>query len=193
LFAAAQDALRAAGFTFVEQEIEGWLAAEHAAGVVSLAECGEALATMDLKRASQGIRERAKQGVALAKETVCSARAVSDQFKAALRDALDTTQADAVMTPTWPFAAHLIRAEKVTVNGREVPVNPHRNCFVRAANAIDACAITLPAGLYPDERVPFGIQLMAPSGREHLLLAAAAAAEAALPKLGELPPLCGGS
>ncbi len=191
LFAAAQDALRAGGFTFVEREIEGWLAAEHAAGIISLAECGEALATMDLNRASQGIRDRAAQAAALPQDKVGAARATAQKFKDALRQALDAVEADAVLTPTWPFAAHRIHAQTVPVNGREVAVNPHRNCFVRAGNAIDACAVTLPAGLYTEEQVPCGVQLMAPGGRDHLLLATAAAAEAALPRLPDPPPLRG--
>ena len=72
------------------------------------------------------------------------------------------------------------------VQGRSVPLDPHRNCFVRAANAIDACAITLPMGLYPSARVPAGLHLTAQGGSEALLLAVVRLIEAALPPL---PPL----
>ena len=189
LFATAQQALRVAGFAFVEREVDGWMAAETAAGVISLSEGGAAFAAMDLRRAGKGIRDRAAQAAAVKERDVAAARDVAQTFKKALCEALDAVKADAVLTPTWPFAAHLIHAETANVNGREVPINPYRNCFVRAANAIDACAITLPAGLYPRERVPFGIQLMAPGGRDHLLLITGAAAEAALPRLPEPPAL----
>jgi Asp-tRNA(Asn)/Glu-tRNA(Gln) amidotransferase A subunit family amidase len=40
LFTAARSMLLAAGFTLIEREIEGWLAAENAAGVISLYEGG---------------------------------------------------------------------------------------------------------------------------------------------------------
>src|SRR6185312_14455752 len=187
IFDKARQVLSAAGFTLIEREIDGWLEAEHAAGVISLSECGHALAAMDLSHASKGIRERAAQARTLTGDTVAGARATAARFKSALNEAFEAVQADAVFTPTWPFAAPLIHAESVSVNGRQVPINPHRNCFVRAANAIDACAISLPAGMYPEEKVPAGIQLMAPGGSDHLLLATAALAEMALPPLPQLP------
>jgi len=189
LFHSAQQALSASGFTLIDREVEGWLEAEHAAGVISLFECGQALAVMDLSHASSGIRDRAAQANELAAGSVASARKVAQRFKDVLREALDAAQADAVLTPTWPFAAHLLRAEKTNVNGIEVPINPHRNCFVRAANAADACAITLPSGLYPREQVPAGIQLMASGGSDHRLLAVASLAESILPPLPQLPAL----
>ncbi|MDI3470552.1 MAG: hypothetical protein OJF62_002615 [Pseudolabrys sp.] len=189
LFSAVLRSLRAAGFILIEREIDGWLDAEHAASIISLHEGGQALTAMDLARASQGIRERAAQAKTLASDAVDRARRVAREFKMALRQALDDADADAVLTPTWPFAAPLIEADEVLVNGHMVPLNPHRNCFVRAANAIDACAITLPAGLYPSEKVPFGIHLTAPGGYDVRLLAAAAAAEAALPPMPSLPLL----
>src|SRR6185312_2672465 len=88
IFANALHALRAAGFTFIEREIDGWLEAEHAAGVISLSECGHALAAMDLSRASNGIRERAAQAKILTGDTVAGARATAARFKSALKDAL---------------------------------------------------------------------------------------------------------
>jgi len=186
LFRAALDRLRAAGIDIVEGEVDGWLDAERAAGVISLHECGQALATMDLARASEGIRKRAAMAGMLRADDVAAARATAARFKQALRDAIDATQSDAAITPTWPFAAPLIEAETVPVQGRDVPLDPHRNCFVRAANAIDACALSLPMGLYPGAGVPAGLHLMAPGGRELRLLATAAACEAALPALPAL-------
>ncbi|MBC7781548.1 MAG: hypothetical protein H7125_15755, partial [Proteobacteria bacterium] len=89
----------------------------------------------------------------------------------------------AVLTPTWPFAAPGIGAQSVTIGTRSIPIDPHRNCFVRAANAIDACALTLPMGLYECARVPAGLHLTAQGGTERTLLALARAAEACLPAL----------
>jgi Asp-tRNA(Asn)/Glu-tRNA(Gln) amidotransferase A subunit family amidase len=189
LFEAACHSLSAAGFTLVDREIDGWLDAEHAAGIISLHESRQALAGMDLTRASQGIRDRAAQAKMLTTDAVDRAWHVAGKFKAALSQVLYEAGADAALTPTWPFAAPLIEADKVAVNGRMVPINPHRNCFVRAANAVDACAVTLPAGLYPSEHVPFGIHLAAPGGYDARLLATAAAVESALPPPPRLPLL----
>jgi Asp-tRNA(Asn)/Glu-tRNA(Gln) amidotransferase A subunit family amidase len=72
------------------------------------------------------------------------------------------------------------------VRGVSQPIDPHRNCFVRAANAIDACAITVPMGLYA-VGVPAGLHLLAggteAGGSESRLLAVARLAEGALPAL----------
>ncbi|MBC7781772.1 MAG: amidase, partial [Proteobacteria bacterium] len=54
LFARACERLAHAGFELIDAEVEGWMAGEHAAGVISLAESASALARMDLARASDG-------------------------------------------------------------------------------------------------------------------------------------------
>jgi Asp-tRNA(Asn)/Glu-tRNA(Gln) amidotransferase A subunit family amidase len=177
---------RLADFELVEAEIPGWLEGERAAGVVSLYESGQSLARMDLSRASEGIRARAALASRLTLEEVERARAACARLKRNVSEALRKSSADAIATPTWPFAAPRIDAQTVMVQGRSVPLDPHRNCFVRAANAIDACAITLPMGLYPSARVPAGLHLTAQGGSEALLLAVARLVEAALPPL---PPL----
>jgi Asp-tRNA(Asn)/Glu-tRNA(Gln) amidotransferase A subunit family amidase len=63
-------------------------------------------------------------------------------------------------------------------------MDPHRNIFVRAANAADAPALTLPAGRYPG-KVPFGVQLMSAHGRDGELLAIARSLELALRSVPE--------
>ena len=169
-----------AGLDVVEGEIPGWMEGERAAGVVSLAECGRALAGMDLSKASDGIRARAANAARLLAQDVEAARTACAKLKANLRDI--------VVTPTWPFAAPPIHAQSVELGGRQVPVDPHRNCFVRAANAADACAITIPMGLYPTAQVPAGLHLTAPAGSERQLLALARTLEARMPKLPLPPP-----
>ncbi|MGQ0654437.1 MAG: amidase [Betaproteobacteria bacterium] len=170
-----------AGLEAVEGEIPGWMEGERAAGIVSLAECGRALAGMDLSKASDGIRARAANAARLSADEVEAARAACAKLQAAL--------VDVIVTPTWPFAAPSIHAQSVELRGRMVPVDPHRNCFVRAANAADACAITIPMGLYPTAQVPAGLHLVAPAGSERRLLALARALEARMPKLPLPPPL----
>lgn len=189
LFAAAETRLAAAGFALVDADVEGWLDGERAAGVVSLFESGRALATMDLARASEGLRTRLANARKLAPEAIGAARAACERLRLAVHRALDAADADAIVTPTWPFPAPPIEATTMRVRDADVPVDPHRNCFVRAANAIDACALTLPMGLYPSAGVPAGLHLLAPGGRERDVLATAALVESALPRLPLPPPL----
>jgi Asp-tRNA(Asn)/Glu-tRNA(Gln) amidotransferase A subunit family amidase len=189
LFAAALDRLSAAGFVLVEAEVPGWMEGERAAGVVSLAESGAALARMNLAAASEGIRARAAAADRLDAGAVADARAACRRLKDNVAVALRNTATHAIVTPTWPFAAPYVDATTVAVGDAAVPVDPHRNCFVRAANAMDACAITLPMGLYGAAGVPAGLHLLACGGAELDLLAAAALAEAAMPTLPPPPPL----
>lgn len=189
IFDGAIGRLAAAGFDLIEKDLNGWLDAERAAGVISLFECGQALATMDLARASEGIRRRAATAKSLEADRVANARETARKFKETIRTAMDETGSDAIVTPTWPFAAPLIEADSVSIDGRTIPLDPHRNCFVRAGNAIDACALTLPCGLYPEERVPAGLHLMNSGGHEGRLLALAETIEALMPKLPAPPPV----
>lgn len=189
IFTAALAHLEQAGFTLVNHEFTGWMAAERAAGIASMYEGGQALARMDLTKAGEGIRKRAEAAARLTADEVAEAYRLRDAFRMELAEVMAETDADAVATPTWPFAATELDATEVPVHGRMVPLDPHRNCFVRVGNAIDACAITLPGGFYEVERVPAGFHLMAAGGTEARLLAAAAAIEPFLPKLPAPPPL----
>ncbi|MCE2945856.1 MAG: amidase [bacterium] len=187
LFAAACARMEEAGFELVDGEVPGWMAGEHAAGIVSLFECGQSLARMDISLASDGIRQRAANAAKLDATTVDTARATCAALRRALPSALQAAGAGAVFTPTWPFAAPGLDVQSLVVRGRSVPIDPHRNCFVRAANAVDACAISLPMGLYRGARVPAGVHLTAPGGDERMLLALARVAEGCLPALPPLP------
>jgi aspartyl-tRNA(Asn)/glutamyl-tRNA(Gln) amidotransferase subunit A len=189
LFRDALTRLARAGFDAIEDEVAGWMEGERAAGVVSLAESGRALADIDLSKASDGIRARAANAARLSAAEVDAARTACASLEASLDRSIKRTGAVAVLTPTWPFAAPEIHAQTVEVQGQAVPVDPHRNCFVRAANAANACAITIPMGLYSAAQVPAGLHLVAPAGWERRLLALARAAEACLPVLPPPPPL----
>lgn len=187
IFDQAVERLRAAGFGIAEVEIEGWLEAEQAAGVVSLVEGGAALRGLDLSRVSPAIRRRAELAATLPPGEVARARATCAGFRHALEAALAAGEADAVVTPTWPFAAPPIDAETVLVRGRAVPVDPYRNCFVRAANATGGCALSLPSAVYPEAGVPAGLHLLAPAGADGALLQVAGRLEAALPRIPRPP------
>jgi Asp-tRNA(Asn)/Glu-tRNA(Gln) amidotransferase A subunit family amidase len=191
LFRDALERLGRAGFVLMDRDLPSWPAGEAAAGIISLYESGRALAQMDLAHAGEGIRRRAAAAARLTADQVATARQHARTLQAAVAETLAETAADAFVTPTWPFAAPFIEAETMIVGGRVVPLDPHRNCFVRAANAIDACAITLPMGIYPSAGVPAGLHLMAPGGREERLLALSLRAEAAMPAMPPPPPLRG--
>jgi aspartyl-tRNA(Asn)/glutamyl-tRNA(Gln) amidotransferase subunit A len=142
-----------------------------------------------LSRASEGIRDRAAAAARLSSDDVESARIACARLRRNVAQGLKAADADAIVTPTWPFPAPRIAEQNVIVKGVSVPVDPHRNCFVRAANAIDACAISVPMGLYRSASVPAGLHLMAEGGSEARLLATAGLIEAALPPLPLAPPL----
>jgi len=188
LFDAACGRLRAAGFALIDGEIEGWIEGEQAAGVASLAECAQALASMDLTHAGEAIRDRARLGAQLSPSVIDQARQARSALRSSIVSTLAATATGAVLTPTWPFPAPLIHAQTVEIQGRSVRMDPLRSRFVRAANAIAGCAITLPMGLYPRSSVPGGLHLTAPAGQERLLLALARCAESALPALPPAPP-----
>jgi aspartyl-tRNA(Asn)/glutamyl-tRNA(Gln) amidotransferase subunit A len=189
LFADALRRLQETGFKVIDYDMLSWRPGEAAAGVISLFESARTLSQMNCANTSDGIRQRRDIGLALSKEEVDSARHCAASFSEQLRDALDTTGADAVVSPTWPFAAPMIDAQTVVVHGRTISIDPHRNCFVRAANSAGAAALTLPMGLYPEEQVPAGLHLMSDRRREDRLLSAAARIEAVMPRLPLPPPL----
>ena len=186
LFKAALDRIAAAGMTVITREIPGWRDGEAAAAIVSLFESGQVLARMDLAAAGEGIRRRAETAARLTTTQIAAARAAMAEFRSAFENVLAEAAAIAVATPTWPFAAPAIEATTVVVRGRTVPVDPARNIFVRAGNALDAAAITLPMGIYPTARVPAGLQLMARGGNEATLLHFAARISVVLPWIPEL-------
>ena len=180
LFEATMAGLQRAGWSFALAEIPHWAEAEAAAGVVSLAETAAHLSDADLRAAGPRVVARHARGAALDPAAVTAAREHCRAFAAALDAALRAHRAAAVLTPTWPFAAPPIEAETVDLDGRTVPLDPHRNIYVRAANAAGATAITLPAAVYPDAEVPFGVHLMAPAGADTALLDVAARIERVL-------------
>ncbi len=180
LFEATMACLQRAGWSFALAEIPHWAEAEAAAGVVSLAETATHLSDADLRAAGPRVVARHAQGAAQDPAAVTAARERCRTFAVGLDVALRAHRAAAVLTPTWPFAAPPIEAETVDLDGRTVPLDPHRNIYVRAANAAGATAITLPAGLYPDAGVPFGVHLMAPAGADTALLDVAAHIERVL-------------
>lgn len=189
LFNSALDLLGRSGITLIDHDFSSWRSGEAAAGLISLFEGSRALDRMDYTKASEGLRLRRDKGLRISDQEYETARRAVAQMRRELSEALTAENADAVISPTWPFPAPLIDADTVPVRGRPVPVDPHRNIFVRAANAAATAAVTVPMGLYPSARVPAGLHLMAAPGSDDRLLALARRVEQALPTLPPAPPL----
>jgi Asp-tRNA(Asn)/Glu-tRNA(Gln) amidotransferase A subunit family amidase len=189
LFDKALELLEHSGIVLINRDFASWRNGETAAGVISLFEGSRALDRMDYTKASEGIRLRREQGLRITEQEYVAARRATAETRCELSEALASGNADAIISPTWPFAAPLIDADSVRVRGEQVFVDPRRNIFVRAANAAAAAAVTLPMGMYPLARVPAGLHLMAAHRSDHRLLATAAHVEQALPHLPPPPPL----
>jgi Asp-tRNA(Asn)/Glu-tRNA(Gln) amidotransferase A subunit family amidase len=181
--------LESSHFALIDCDISSWRDAEVAGGIISLFESARTLTRMDCAKASDGIRNRRDAGLRLSERTIEEARRSAAVFCQDMTRALDAADADAFISPTWPFAAPPIDAQSVSIRGETISVDPRRNCFVRAANAAGATALTLPMGLYPDAQAPAGIHLMTAHGRDYRLLAVAARVEHAMPRLPLPPPL----
>ena len=90
---------------------------------------------------------------------------------AELRRAADRAFADidVLVAPTAP--THCTLAE---VEADPLGTNARLGTFTNCVNLLDLCAVAVPAGTTPGG-LPFGVTLLAPAGRDHALLRAAAA------------------
>jgi len=182
LFAAACTRLRATGIALIEAELPGWTEAEQGAGATSLHEGGRVLQDLDLARLGPRLRARAAAWKVQSPEAVATARQDAERFAASFGAALRAHGATGALTPGWPFPAPWVETETVVVRGQTIPLDPRRNAFARLANAIDAPAIALPAGIYPSAGVPFALQITgAPGAPAAPFLQATRAVATALP------------
>jgi Asp-tRNA(Asn)/Glu-tRNA(Gln) amidotransferase A subunit family amidase len=189
LFADTLRLIKNSHIEIVEADVASWQEGEAAAGDISLFESARALSRMDCARASDGIRKRRDTGLQITDQMFADACRSAAKFRNEMTAALDTARADALVSPTWPFAAPFIDAQTVSVRRQETAIDPYRSCFVRAANAAVGAALTLPMGLYPQAQVPAGLHLMTAHGRDRSLLTLAASIEKAMPRLPLPPPL----
>lgn len=187
LFRASITQLERCGFSFTSWSAPLWREAERASAIISLFETDRSLSSLGLAPSGAAFRRRRQAAAALTSDDVSRAWAAAELFRSHLSEALDRSGADAIVTPTWPFAAPEHHTETISIRGRPVEVDPHRNIFVRVANATGACALTLPVGLYGDAGVPAGLHFMADDLRQSKLLRLAEIAESHLPGVG-LPP-----
>jgi Asp-tRNA(Asn)/Glu-tRNA(Gln) amidotransferase A subunit family amidase len=185
LFQAVVDALKARQFRIEESDEPLWEAAERAAGVISLTESAAATRDFDPSKMAPALFERLQRGRAVELDHVAAARECTAAFRA---DLVQRFRPGIVaLTPTWPFRAPRIYQQTTIVQGKRVPVDPHRNVFVRAANAAAAPALTMPAGFYPGG-LPFGIQLMGAPGCDSELLSIALMMERAIAEDATIVP-----
>jgi aspartyl-tRNA(Asn)/glutamyl-tRNA(Gln) amidotransferase subunit A len=177
LFWTVVDILKTRQFRIEEFDAPLWEAAERAAGVISLAESAEMTQDFDPSKMAPPLVQRLQRGRAVGADQIAAARDCMAAFQASLTGHLRPEMA--VLTPTWPFRAPRIYQQMTVVQGKRVPVDPHRNVFVRAANAAAAPALTMPAGFYPGG-LPFGIQLMGAPECDSELLSVSSMVERAI-------------
>ena len=78
-------------------------------------------------------------------------------------------EVDVLVAPTAP--THYLRTE---VEADPLGTNARLGTFTNCVNLLDLCAVAIPAGTTRGG-MPFGVTLLAPAGRDHALLRAAAA------------------
>lgn len=95
---------------------------------------------------------------------------------------------DCIFTPTTPITAPMIGQTTVEVGGAKEEVRAAATRFTRVFNALGLPAISIPCG-FSRAGLPIGLQIIAASEQEDLLLHAAAAMEDSLELAGRIPPL----
>lgn len=176
------------GARSIDVEVESWDNGQAAAGLVSMHEGGQALMRLDVSETGPAIRQRLAQAQALSPSDVAAAYETMTVCSEEIHRLMAHIPGAVIFTPTWPFAAPLIYQTAISVGSEEKPVDPWRNIFVRAANAADLPAITVPCAPLPGEAAPAGLHLMAPCNSDRNLLTAAVAVEQALSDSGRRPP-----
>jgi aspartyl-tRNA(Asn)/glutamyl-tRNA(Gln) amidotransferase subunit A len=97
-------------------------------------------------------------------------------------------QVDCIFTPTTPVAAPKIGQTEVKVAGGGEEVRAAATRLTRGMNALGLPAISIPCG-FTRSGLPIGLQIIAASRQEDLLLYAAAAMEDAMALTGRHPQL----
>ena len=87
-------------------------------------------------------------------------------------------QYDLLLAPATPCAATPLGAERLDLNGRDLPLRPNMGVLTQPISCIGLPVCAVPVwGAHP--ALPIGVQLIAAPWREDLVLRAAAVLEAA--------------
>ncbi|MDJ0690486.1 MAG: AtzE family amidohydrolase [Xenococcaceae cyanobacterium MO_188.B32] len=88
-------------------------------------------------------------------------------------------QVDIILAPTTPCVAPLLGQEKIIIAGEEILVRPHLGRFTQPLSFIGLPVLSIPLKL--SQRLPLGVQIIAPPYQESLILRVAATIEPKLP------------
>jgi AtzE family amidohydrolase len=187
-----------AGFFEQNASVESWQAVEAAAralGVahtIELPEVERARAAAFVITASEGgqlhlpnlivrrddfdplTRDRLTAGALVPAAWYLHAQRLRRWFAARVREVFD--EFDVLLAPTTPTSATPIGQETFSIRGRELPLRPNMGMLTQPLSFIGLPVAVAP--LAAAERLPLGLQIVAPAWREDLCLRVAAAMEA---------------
>jgi aspartyl-tRNA(Asn)/glutamyl-tRNA(Gln) amidotransferase subunit A len=156
---AARDVLEQRGVTLVELQIEGVEAAAAIAMTIVMVDMSEAHREQlrrDPERYGQGTRVMLEAGQLIGSAAYARAHRLRAALQRRVRDAFAAASLDALLTPTAPRTAPLVRPPGADDDALPPPELP-AYCFL--ANALGLPALTLPAG-HDDAGLPVGMQLL---------------------------------
>ncbi len=168
----------AAGFPIALFETErNWQLLASVLAGLSLAEFADRIASPDVR----GLYQQMARGEMPGEDAY---RAAMDHHRPELQKALaglfSETGADAIVFPTLARSAPPIdETEMIDIDGQSLPLFPTMTRRELTASIAALPALTLPAGLCGDG-LPFGLELVGPSGSDRRLLAIGRAIEAKL-------------
>jgi len=169
---AARSLLEKRGVKFVPLSLSQVEAANRATLPVALAEAHQyhrAAGYFPSRAAdySDDVRGRLEKGSQITAADYLDAREVFRRSTAEFEKCAE--HVDAIVAPTTPIPAPLIREDRVSIDGVEEDVRGALLRFCRPANLWGAPAISIPCGATP-EGLPIGLQLIGFAGRESILL-----------------------
>lgn len=168
----------AAGFPIALFETErNWQLLAHELAGLSLTEFADRIASPDVR----GLYQQMARGEMPGEDAY---RTAMDQHRPelqkALADLFAETGADAIVFPTLVRSAPPIDdTEMIDIDGQSLPLFPTMTRRDLTASIAGLPALTVPAGLCGDG-LPFGMELVGPSGSDRRLLAIGRAIEATL-------------
>ena len=139
--------------------------ARSAAFVITASE-GAALHLHRLRRQPQdfdpAVRDRLIAGALIPAAAVERAQRFRRWFRHAVLDLFETV--DAIIAPATPMTAPLIGETSFVLNGEEVPLAPNIGLYTQPISFIGLPVLAVPVDL--GERMPIGVQVIAPPWRE---------------------------
>ena len=135
----------------------------------------------------EDVRSRLEIGTKVSATTYLSALELREKFIQQFHLALEDAGVDALVVPTTPIPAPLIREEAIRLGDNDHSTRALLLRPNRPANLAGVPAVTVPCGFTP-LGLPVGLQLIGAVADEHLLLQIAAAFERAHPNQPR-PPL----